>query len=74
MLNGKGIGEVVALGFTAGFIGAAAVLLAAKIVYYIGIGPVLGVSHHCRWRRRAYTGLSSGAVFGASRSALSSGR
>jgi hypothetical protein len=29
MLNGKGNGEVVALGFTAGFIGAAAVLLAA---------------------------------------------
>ena len=44
MLNGKGNGEVVALGFTAGFIGAAAVLLTARLVFYIGIGPLLGVT------------------------------
>jgi hypothetical protein len=43
MLNGKGNGEVVALGFTAGFIGAAAVLLTARLVFYSGIGPALGV-------------------------------
>ncbi len=43
MLNGKGNGEVVALGFTAGFIGAAAVLLVATLVFYSGIGPALGV-------------------------------
>lgn len=44
MLNGKGNGEVVALGFTAGFIGAVVVLLTATIVFYSGIGPALGVS------------------------------
>jgi hypothetical protein len=44
MLNGKGNGEVVALGFSAGFIGAAAVLLTATIVFYCGIGPALGVT------------------------------
>ena len=43
MLNGKGNGEVVALSFTAGFIGAAAVLLTARIVFAIGIGPALGI-------------------------------
>jgi hypothetical protein len=41
MLNGKGNGEVVGLGFSAGFIGAAAVLLIATIVFYCGIGPAL---------------------------------
>jgi hypothetical protein len=44
MLNGKGNGEVVALGFTAGFVGAAAVLLAVELVHYAGIGPALGVA------------------------------
>jgi len=44
MLNGKGKGEVVALGFTAGFIGAAAVLLAVRLLFYVGIGPALGVT------------------------------
>ena len=44
MLDGKRTGEVIALGFTAGFIGAAAVLLTARIVFYIGIGPALGVT------------------------------
>ena len=44
MLNGKGIGEIVALGFTAGFIGAAAVLLTARLVFYVGIGPALGIT------------------------------
>ncbi len=44
MLKGKGIGEVVALGFTAGFIGAAIVVLTATIVFHIGIGPALGVA------------------------------
>lgn len=43
MLNGKGNGEVVALGFTAGFIGAAAVLLTARLVFLVGIGPALGI-------------------------------
>src|SRR5713226_2845074 len=43
MLNGTGNGEVVALGFTAGFIGAAAVLLTVTLVFYSGIGPALGV-------------------------------
>jgi len=43
MLNGKGNGEVVALSFTAGFIGAAAVLLTARLVFLIGIGPALGI-------------------------------
>src|SRR5260370_37398501 len=44
MLNGKGNGEVVAIGFTAGFAGAAAVLLAARLMFYAGIGPALGVA------------------------------
>src|SRR5438093_2104168 len=44
MLNGKGNGEVVALGFTAGFVGAAAVLLTARLLFYAGIGPALGVA------------------------------
>jgi len=44
MLNGKGNGEVVAIGFTAGFVGAAAVLLAARLMFYTGIGPALGVA------------------------------
>jgi hypothetical protein len=44
MLNGKGNGEVVALGFTAGFVGAAAVLLTARILFYVGIGPALGIA------------------------------
>ena len=44
MLNGKGNGEVVAIGFTAGFVGAAAVLLAARLMFYAGIGPALGVA------------------------------
>jgi hypothetical protein len=44
MLHGKGNGEVVALGFTAGFIGAAGVLLTARLMFYIGIGPALGVT------------------------------
>ncbi len=43
MLNGKVNGEVVAISFTAGFIGAAAVLLTARLVFFIGIGPVLGI-------------------------------
>lgn len=33
----------IALGFTAGFIGAAAVLLTATLMFYIGISPALGV-------------------------------
>jgi hypothetical protein len=44
MLNGKGNGEVVALGFTAGFVGAVAVLLVARLVFDVGIGPALGVT------------------------------
>jgi hypothetical protein len=44
MLNGKGNGEVVALGFTAGFVGAAAVLLVWKLMFHAGIGPALGVA------------------------------
>jgi len=44
MLNGKSNGEVVALGFTAGFVGAAAVLLFARLVFYAGIGPALGIT------------------------------
>ena len=44
MLNGKGNGEVVAIGFTAGFVGAAAVLLTARLTVYAGIGPALGVA------------------------------
>ena len=39
MLNGQGNGEVITPGFTSGLIGAAAVLLTATIVIYIGIGP-----------------------------------
>lgn len=44
MLHGKGNGEVVAIGFTAGFVGAAAVLLAVRFLFYVGIGPALGVT------------------------------
>jgi hypothetical protein len=44
VLNGKGSGEVIALGFTAGFIGAAAVLLAVRLLFDVGIGPALGVT------------------------------
>jgi hypothetical protein len=43
MLDGKGTGEVIALAFTAGFIGAAVVLLTATIVFYAGLSPALGV-------------------------------
>ena len=43
-LNGKGNGEVVAIGFTAGFAGAAAVLLTARLMFNAGIGPALGVT------------------------------
>jgi hypothetical protein len=43
MLQGKGIGEVIALGFTAGFIGAVVVLLTATIVFHSGLGPALGI-------------------------------
>src|SRR5262245_28782799 len=44
MLNGKGSGEVVALGFTAGFSGAAVVLLVGRLLYLTGISPALGVT------------------------------
>jgi len=44
MLNGKGNGEVVAIGFAAGFVGAAAVLVVARLLFYAGIGPALGVT------------------------------
>jgi hypothetical protein len=44
MLSGKGNGEVVAIGFTAGFVGAAAVMLVARILFYVGIGPALGIT------------------------------
>lgn len=44
MLNGKGNGEVVAIGFTAGFVGAAVVLLVARLMFDVGIGPALGVT------------------------------
>src|SRR2546427_13081179 len=44
MLNGKGNGEVVAIGFPGGFVGAAAVLLRARLMFYAGIGPALGVT------------------------------
>jgi len=44
MLNGKGNGEVVAMGFTAGFVGAAAVLIAGRLLFYVGISPALGVA------------------------------
>ena len=43
-MNGKGNGEVVAIGFTAGFVGAAAVLLAGRLLFYAGISPALGVA------------------------------
>ncbi len=43
-MNGKGNGEVVAMGFTAGFVGAAAVLLAGRLLFYAGISPALGVA------------------------------
>src|SRR5262245_1973918 len=44
MLDGKANGEVVAIGFTAGFVGAAAVLLAVELVFAVGLGPALGVT------------------------------
>jgi hypothetical protein len=44
MLNGKGNGEVVAIGFTAGFVGAVAVVFVARLVFDVGIGPALGVT------------------------------
>jgi hypothetical protein len=44
VLHGKANGEVVAIGFTAGFVGAAAVLLAVKLVFAVGLGPALGVT------------------------------
>lgn len=44
MLHGKVNREVVAIGFTAGFVGAAAVLLAVRLLFYVGIGPALGVT------------------------------
>jgi len=44
VLNGKGNGEVVAIGFTAGFVGAVAVVLVARLVFDVGIGPALGVT------------------------------
>lgn len=44
MLRGAENGEVVAIGFTAGFIGAAAVLLTARLMFIVGIGPALGVT------------------------------
>jgi len=44
MLNGKGNGEVVAIGFTAGFVGAVAVVLVARLEFDVGIGPALGVT------------------------------
>jgi len=44
MLNGKGNGEVIAIGFTAGLVGVAAVLLAVRLLFYAGIGPALGVT------------------------------
>src|SRR5262249_39868997 len=37
-------GEVVALGFTAGFSGAAVVLLVGRLLYLTGISPALGVT------------------------------
>jgi Mg/Co/Ni transporter MgtE len=43
VLNGEGNGEFVAVGFSAGFVGAAAVLLTARLLFYAGIGPALGV-------------------------------
>lgn len=42
MFNGKGNREVVAIGFTAGFVGGVAVLLAVRLVFAAGIGPALG--------------------------------
>src|SRR5207245_6694451 len=44
MLNGKGNGDVVAIGFTAGFVGAAAVLLTARLLFDDGIGLALGIT------------------------------
>lgn len=44
MLRGTGNGEVVAIGFTAGFIGAAGVVLTARLLFAVGIGPALGVT------------------------------
>ena len=33
-----------AIGFAAGFVGAAAVLVVARLLFYVGIGPALGVT------------------------------
>lgn len=44
MLDSKENGEVVALGFTGGFIGAVAVLLTARLVLFLGIGHALGLT------------------------------
>ncbi len=44
MLDGKGNGEVVAIGFAAGFIGAAAVLLVGRLLFNTGVAPALGVT------------------------------
>lgn len=44
MLHGTENGEVVAIGFTAGFVGAAAVLLTARLTFLAGIAPALGVT------------------------------
>ncbi len=44
ILTGKGNGEVVALGFTAGFLAAVGVLLMARLVFAVGIAPALGVT------------------------------
>jgi hypothetical protein len=44
MLRGTESGTVVAIGFAAGFIGAAVVLLTARLMFLVGIGPALGVT------------------------------
>lgn len=44
MLHGKGNGEVLALGFTAGFLGAVVVLLTARLLFYVAIDPALGIT------------------------------
>jgi hypothetical protein len=48
MLKGKGNGEVVAIGFAAGFVGAAAVLVVARLLFYVGIGPPWVSRRQCR--------------------------
>ncbi|MBY0275566.1 hypothetical protein K2Z84_09495 [Candidatus Binatia bacterium] len=44
MLRGTGSGEVAAVGFTAGFVGAAVVVLTARLLFAAGVGPALGVT------------------------------